>query len=124
MRALLLETDRIVSKCIVEELLKRNIKTTVAVNGEDAIIAADEFAPDIVICELSLYSHSGSEFLYEFRTYSDWQTIPIVIYSSIEVPKSILESKDWKLLNLSKTLYKPDDSLQKLGNEIESLLAT
>lgn len=123
MRVLLLESDRIVSKCIVEELSKRNLQTTVAVNGEDAIFAADETAPDIVICELSLYSHSGSEFLYEFRTYSDWQHIPVVIFSSLQVPKNVADSKDWKLLNISKTLYKPDDSLQKLGDEIESLVS-
>lgn len=123
MKALLLESDRVVSKCITDELSKRNVQTTVAVNGEDAISAADETAPDIVICDLSLYSHSGTEFLYEFRSYSDWQHIPIVIFSSLEVPKSVVKSKDWKLLNISKTLYKPDDSLQRLGDEIELLLS-
>jgi len=119
---LLLEPDRIIAKCIVEELERRNITVSVATNADSAIIMADKNYPDAVISELSIPGHSGSEFLYEFRTYSDWRAVPILIFSSLKPSREILSSKDWKLLGITEMLYKPDTSLQRLGDAVETTL--
>jgi DNA-binding response OmpR family regulator len=118
---LLLEPDRISAKCIAEELEKRNFEVYKASGAETAIAQADKQKPDLVICELSLPGHSGSEFIYEFRTYSDWNDIPLIIYSSIKPPEKVVKSKDWKLLNISEVIYKPDFSLNKLVMLAENL---
>lgn len=119
---LLLEPDRISAKCIAQELEKRQFEVFIASTAETAVTQADKVTPDLVICELSLPGHSGSEFIYEFRTYSDWKNTPMLIYSSIKIPKKILESRDWKLLNLTQILYKPDFSLQKLVQIADDLI--
>lgn len=119
---LLLEPDRVIAGCIVEELGRRNITVSVATNADSAVTLADKQNPDAVISELSIPGHSGSEFLYEFRTYSDWRTVPIIVFSSLKPSREIVSSKDWKLLRISEMLYKPDTSLQKLGQAVETAL--
>ncbi len=118
---LLLEPDRVSAKCIADELAKRDINVFSASTADIAVTQADKLRPDLVICELSLPGHSGSEFIYEFRTYSDWKDIPLLVYSSIKAPDKITTSRDWKLLEISKVLYKPDFSLQKLGDLVKEL---
>jgi DNA-binding response OmpR family regulator len=119
---LLLEPDRIVAACIVDELSRRNISVSLATNADNAIKLSDKNKPDVVISELSIPGHSGSEFLYEFRTYSDWADVPILIFSSLRPTHEILHSKDWKLLRVEKLLYKPDTTLQSLGNAVQKLI--
>ena len=116
----LLEPDRVVADCIVQELSRRNISVDVATNADKAVQLSDTKFPDAVICELSIPGHSGSEFLYEFRTYTDWVDVPIIIFSSLKPSIDITNSKDWKLLNICQILYKPDTTLQKLGQIVET----
>ncbi len=119
---LLLEPDRIMADCIRQEFAKQNIKTHIVSSPDEAVKDADKQQPDLIIAELSLPAHSGTEFLYEFRTYSDWSNIPFIVHSSIKVSGTITKSKDWKLLNINKCLYKPVTSLQKLVIESINLL--
>jgi len=123
-RVLLLEPDRVAAKCIVDELTKRNMRVSVATTAGQAISIADKNDPDIVISEISLPGHSGTEFIYEFRTYNDWQEIPLLIYSSMKSRPQITNSKDWELLGISEYLYKPDCSLQTLGDSVEAYITT
>jgi DNA-binding response OmpR family regulator len=116
---ILLEPDRVVAGCIEQEFKSRNITISIASNADRAVELADENFPDAVICELSIPGHSGSEFLYEFRTYTDWTNVPIIIFSSIKPSKKVTSSKDWKLLNIHEVLYKPDTTLQELGDLVE-----
>ncbi len=120
--ALVLEPDRVMADCLRREFAKQNIKTHTVSSPEQAIKIADESKPDIIIVELSLPGHSGTEFLYEFRSYDDWADVPLIIHSSIKVADSISSSSDWKLLKISKYLYKPTTSLQKLIDESLNLL--
>lgn len=118
----LLEPDRVVADCIVKELSKRKITVVTANNADKAVELSDAKFPDAVICELSIPGHSGSEFLYEFRTYSDWSNVPIIVFSSLKPSTIITSSKDWKLLHIHELLYKPDTTLQTLGETVESAI--
>lgn len=122
-KVLIIEPDRTIAKCIKDELEKRSMKVAIASNADTAIEAADDLQPDIVVTELSLAGHSGTEFLYEFRTYSDWSEVPIVIYSSMKLPDEISNSHDWKHLDIAEFLYKPDESLDQLASRVESLVS-
>lgn len=120
---LILEHDRIFGKCLVDELAKGGLSGVLVSNADEAVAAADNNKPFAVVCELSLPAHSGTEFLYEFRTYSDWQDVPVIIYSSIRVPEKFLNARDWKLLNIQDVLYKPETSLTTLRETVLSFSA-
>lgn len=119
---MVLEPDRLYAKYIKTELENRDFVVKLVSNADLAISLADDFRPNLVISELSLSGHSASEFFYEFRSYVDFSKIPIIIYSSMKLDNKIWSVKDWKLLNISKTLYKPEDSLKILADEVERIL--
>ena len=53
----------------------------VAAGAAQAIDLADQTRQDVVVQELHIPGHNGVEFLHEFSSYYDWQSIPIVVYS-------------------------------------------
>lgn len=107
-------------------LLRKNYKTALSQaghtvmacrTGQQAIEAADNKTPDVVIVELQLAGHNGLEFLYEFRSYIEWQTIPVIVLSV--VPKAVVEhSAALTLLNVTSYLYKPQTKLIDLLHEV------
>jgi CheY-like chemotaxis protein len=120
---LVLEPDRLFASSLRRVFEKENLAVTLATTTEEAMDAADKRTPDVVISEISLRGHSGSEFLYELKSYDDWQHIPLVIYSSIQVPETMQKSKDFALLEVAACLYKPHDSLQDLVSVVQDLIS-
>jgi response regulator RpfG family c-di-GMP phosphodiesterase len=94
--------------------LENRYKVEVVQTAEEAIDAADAHVPDCVVTELALADHSAAGFFYEFRSYNEWQSIPVIVYTNQRISDAITNSKDWKLLNIAKLLYKPTSSLKEL----------
>jgi DNA-binding response OmpR family regulator len=84
-------------------------------SAQAAIMAADAETPELVVLEIQLVGHSGIEFLYEFRSYADWQDVPVIIQT--QVPQSEF-TDSWELLRselgVQDYLYKPRTSLEQL----------
>lgn len=115
MKILLVEPDRVLAKTYAEALNRSDHHVVAAATAQSAIEAADAFKPDLVILELQLVEHSGIEFLYEFRSYSDWQRIPVLIHSQVPATEfsenaDLLKSE----LGVHAYLYKPHTSLREL----------
>ncbi len=125
---LLIEPDYVLAK-----IYKRAIEAdggaevTVVSGAQAAIMAADEHTPDLVILELQLIEHSGIEFLYEFRSYTEWQEVPILVQTVVPFGEF---HDNWHLLQdelgVRAYLYKPHTSLSQLLSSITeySLVAT
>ena len=115
MRVLLIEPDRVLAETYFQTLRRAKHQVTVCSSAQAAILAADKAKPDVVILELQLVGHSGIEFLYEFRSYPDWQGVPVVINTHVP-PSEFAGSRDLLMseLNIAQYLYKPQTSLQKL----------
>ena len=69
--------------------------------------------------ELQLVAHSGVEFLYEFRSYSDWKNIPVIINTHVP-PSEFAGSRDLlrRELGVQAYLYKPHTTLKKLLSSV------
>jgi DNA-binding response OmpR family regulator len=121
-QVLLIEPDRLLAKTYQAALKNSGHQVRIATNSQDAINLADKITPDVVVLELQLVGHSGVEFLYEFRSYPDWQDVPVLIHSHVPY----LALKDgWPILNeqlgVSDYRYKPSTSLEKLISSINQL---
>ena len=119
---LLLEPDRLLSKTYLDALKSVGHKVQVCHSAQFAIMCADEIKPNVVIMELQLVSHGGIEFLYEFRSYIDWQKIPIIILTNVPTiefsdSQQLLEDE----LKVEMYLYKPHTNLNKLLQSINEL---
>ena len=113
MKILLIEPDRILARQYVSALKAAGHQVTVAMTGQSAIQAADAQAPELVLVELQLKGHNGVEFLYEFRSYPEWQRIPVIALTL--VPERALHGiQAAPLLGLSAYLYRPQTSLERL----------
>jgi len=115
---LLIEPDYLLASVYKDHLEKFNYSVKICCAVQDAVDEIDVLKPDIIILEIQLSSHNGYEFLYELRSYSDWQNIPVLIHSMI--PEEDLNFNPVLLSELGITgyLYKPNTSLGKLHYEL------
>jgi CheY-like chemotaxis protein len=122
-KVLLIEPDRVLAKHYITILRNAGHKVTACLTGQAAIQAADEKVPDLVVLELQLKGHNGVEFLYEFRSYPEWQHIPVVVHTLI--PELALAGiSTVPLLDIHTYLYKPTTSLEKLADTVDEALKT
>jgi DNA-binding response OmpR family regulator len=120
-RLLLIEPDRLLAKHYAGVLRAAGHEVICCLTGQSAIQAADEHTPDVVILELQLKGHNGVEFLYEFRSYPEWQSIPVIVQTL--VPPQVLENiAAVPLLGIAAYLYKPTSNLEKLTDAVADLL--
>lgn len=119
---LLIEPDFLLADCYRRIFEFQGDHVMMCSTAQSAIFAADERQPDIVVMELQLIAHSGIEFLYEFRTYSDWLKIPVIIQTHIPAGEFF---NSWQLLRdelaVKAYLYKPLTSLRRLCQEVNDL---
>lgn len=119
---LYIEPDNRLAKMYAEALQAAGHKVQLAATAQAAIFAADAIRPDVVFLELQLTEHSGVEFLYEFRSYPDWQTIPVVVVSTVP-PQEFAASQALlqQELGVIHYHYKPQLSLRQLKQLAEEL---
>lgn len=112
---LLIEPDRSLALAYATALGIAGHKVLICATAQAALEASDEMHPNVVLLELQLIAHSGVEFLYEFRSYADWQEIPIIILSKVppaEFNQSATMLKEH--LGVTNYCYKPQTDLNRL----------
>lgn len=121
---LLIEPNTLLATTYRQLLEHAGFAVTVVLGAQAAINAADKCAPHIVVMELQLAGHSGLEFLHEFRSYSDWQRVPVIVHT-------VLNPTQWTFareplqreLGVTAFLYKPQTSLEELLRRVRAALA-
>jgi CheY-like chemotaxis protein len=114
MHILLIEPNRILARTYQTALERQGHSVAIIGHAQQAVDRADEHMPDVVVLDLQLPGHSGVEFLYEFRSYPEWQHIPIVLHTFVPPPSLEAQLPLLEQLNVVEYLYKPATSLQKL----------
>lgn len=112
------------TKSVLTEVL-HEYSVMFANNAQEAIrLLADDQEPHIrvVLLDLSLAGHSGFEFIYELRTYADWDAIRLVVFSGVDLGDEVLRSRAWQQLKIAKYLYKPQVHLEDLHSTIQELV--
>lgn len=123
-KILIVEPDVLLARTYMAALSRAGHVVRAATTAQAAIDAADCLGPDLVLLELQLVAHSGIEFLYEFRSYPDWQVVPVVVLSHVppaEFRESVGMLKDQ--LGIREYYYKPYVSIEKLLQIVGVILA-
>lgn len=122
-RVLLIETDHI---------LASNMRTFFEAHGhildwqvdpQRAVFSADDNRPDAVVLDLMLAGRSGVEFLYEFRSYPDWQDLPIVVFSNVSERELGQCINTFPQLDIAAYHYKPHTTLKQLLQTLEQVIS-
>jgi DNA-binding response OmpR family regulator len=120
---LIIEPDKVLASTYKAALENDEDSVIICASAQSAIFAADTLKPDVIILELQLIQHSGIEFLYEFRSYPEWQNIPIII-NTVVPPQEFSTSSG--LLNdelgITEYYYKPKTSLSDMRGAINKTL--
>lgn len=110
---LLIEPDRRLAGDYRQALEAAGHEVIWRATGQAAIESADRRTPDVIVLELQLKQHNGLEFLYELRSYREWQTVPVIVQSL--VPATVFDgAAAWAHLGIRAYLYKPESSLRQL----------
>jgi CheY-like chemotaxis protein len=119
---LVLEPDRLLAEIYRRALQYAGYGATYVTSGQAAVDSADQSKPDLIIMELQLPAHNGLEFLYEFRSYVDWQQVPVIVNTNTP-PTGIGSTESlYNELGIRAWHYKPETSLQLLIRSVNEKL--
>lgn len=122
-KILLIEPDRQLAQTYYEALQTEGHTVIAAAGAQTAILATDQEQPDLIILEPQLVEHSGIEFLYELRSYSEWQLTPVIIQTIIP-PAEFNDAAETlrTQLGVNRFLYKPQTNLKQLLRAVDEEL--
>ena len=121
MHVLLLEPNTLLAQTYTRALELAGHTVAHAAGAQDAVDAADKQQPDVVVLELQLPEHSGLEFLHEFRSYPEWQTVPAVVHSMVSPVRTALVADALQRdVGVHAFLYNPRTSLQQLVRAVRA----
>ncbi|HUP26636.1 MAG TPA: response regulator [Candidatus Limnocylindrales bacterium] len=123
MKVLLVEPDHILGETAKNSLAAHNHEVVLTRSAQHALDALDNKMPDIIILELQLGLHNGIEFLYEIRSYPEWQHIPVIVHT---LNSRVLGERFNNALNqlgVAAVLYKPRTSAKKLAQAVGQFVA-
>lgn len=121
-KVLLIEPNRLLARQYWAALEKAGHEVVICTTGHEAVFAADEQTPDVIVLELHLKRHNGVEFLYEFRSYPEWQSVPVIVHSLVP-QETVVNAATWHLLDVAKYIYKPQASLAKLVDAVGDVVS-
>lgn len=111
---LLIEPDVVLAKTYAQALTSEGHKVASYGDVQTAIAAMDKKLPQLIIMELQLGNHNGVEFLYEMRSYPDWDAVPVIVLSRLSEAESGLRTEARENLGIKAYYYKPTTSLDQL----------
>lgn len=123
MRVLLIEPDKKLAATYMSALEGQGYEVCWAAHAQDAVLVADKAKPDMVLLELQLAGHNGIEFLYEFRSYSDWLNVPVVLLTSVGPHALNITQEMMNELGIAGALYKPATTLKHLVRTVREVVA-
>lgn len=92
-----------------------------AKTAQQAVFLADEHKPDVVVLEPQMARHNGIEFLYEFKSYPEWQRIPVILLTRQRVDVLEKMSVLGKELSVVQVLAKSDTTTTRLCQVIAAV---
>ncbi len=113
-KILLIEPDCVLAKIYSQAFAAKGHQVNWQQSAQAAIFAADHHKPDAVVLELRLPEHNGIEFLYEFRSYADWQNVPVILNTFVPPEHLTLHKPQLRALNVAVHLYKPSSGAADL----------
>lgn len=122
---LLLEPNTLLARTYTQALQQMGHSVAAASGAQQAIQAADMHQPDVVVVELQLPSHNGIEFLHEFRSYPEWQHVPVVVNTTL--PPVRMQRHVAALqqnLGVTTILYKPTATLADIVRAVQAEVVT
>jgi DNA-binding response OmpR family regulator len=119
---LLVEPDNILGRTYAAALEAAGHSVAYGRHAQNAVHLADQKSPDLIILELQTPGHNGIEFLYEFRSYPEWQHVPVIIHTLVTPQDLEAHASRFEHLGITGYLYKPTTNLRQLISSVNETL--
>lgn len=119
---LLVEPDVVQARVIRQYLESNGQEVTVRRTAQTALDAIDQHVIDLAILEPQIGLHNGVEFLYELRSYPEWDKTKVILHTSNPAVQADEFQQAFKLLGVEDILYKPQTKLADLLRRVNTLL--
>ena len=119
---ILIEPDPILAKIYTAALKDAGHNVAYSRHAQSAVHLADQKPPQLIILELQLPGHNGIEFLYEFRSYPEWQDVPVILHTLVRTRDLEAQLPRFEHLGIVGYLYKPATNLRQLVQSVNELL--
>lgn len=120
-KILIVEPDQLMAQTYRQFLRQSGYEVEWQQTAQAGIHALDQESVDLVVLELNIAGHNGIEFLYEMRSYPDWQNLPVILFTHAKpsiMNNQILSQK----IKIAHYLYKPASQIADLLIAINRVL--
>lgn len=107
---------------ICSALEKAGHEVTRKRSAQAALDALESSMPDVIVLEIQLGLHNGIEFLFEIRSYPEWQNIPVVVHTLNSKALNDEYQAAFSSLGVVSVLYKPRCTTQQLLRSISAMV--
>jgi CheY-like chemotaxis protein len=118
-KVLILESDKVLAQNLGYILRRKGYQVSWAGGPQAGIEKVDSWRPDVIVMDLILGGHGGIEFLYELRSYPEWQKLPVVIFSSLAANELAGHEAELGQLDIAAHFYKPEATLSEVADAVE-----
>lgn len=124
-KILLIEDDAWLAELYQSVLeAQKNCEVLHATTAEKALAILDKNTEvALVLLDMFLPEHNGIEFLHEMASYTDVNTVPVVVLSSVYKHDFKMSDERWRHYGVVKYLYKPDTKPKDLVAEVKKQLS-
>lgn len=119
MQVLVVEPDRILAGAYQAAFEAAGHTVAHAVSAEGAIEKVDAELPDVIVLSSELARHNGVEFLYEFRSYADWQDVPVALLTNMPRSDLVANASLQQQLGVRSVLVRAETSNAELVHAVE-----
>ena len=114
-KILVVEDEEILLTALKEELLSGGYEVEGAGDGEEGLVKAKSFAPELILLDLVMPKMDGMEMLQRLKADSAIRDIPVVILTNLSDYDRISEALSLGAMDyLVKANYKLEDLLDKV----------
>ena len=121
MNVLIVEDDVFFQKFYSSKLTDAGFSVAVASDGEEGIVKAREFKPDLIILDIIMPNKDGFDFLEDVSADETLKKIPILVFSTLgqeqDVQKALKLGADGYV---NKTFFDFDKLKQKIEETIQN----
>ena len=86
-RILLIDDDASLVQVMIKMVKKWGYEMTVATNGEEGMLKAQEERPDLVILDVMMPGMNGWTFIQKFKSIPQYNKIPVIFLTALKTPK-------------------------------------
>ncbi len=119
---LIAEDSRIQAKMLEKRLVDAGHTVRWAINGAKAVDLLKEKRPDIIISDIEMPEMNGYDFCKIAKTDPSWQTIPLILLSSLSDPVDIIRGLEAGADNYVTKPYDPNYLLGRMDSLLDTPL--